>query len=221
MLRRVVWLACLAVVLTVPLAAQEKRVEASVLFGWTFSDGVELDTPAVFPAGVFDRVDPKDSFKWSILGSVHATENFEIGFQYGQQDTQLEALGTTEIEVSDIRVSTYHGFFGYNAFGENAIVRPYAMLGFGATNFGEIDFDTTGGRVTTTSDTQFSTTWGAGVKIFPSPSFGFRAGVQWTPTYIKTDAEGWWCDPWWGCYVVGDAQYSSQWDLNGGVVVRF
>ena len=30
-----------------------------------------------------------------------------------------------------------------------------------------------------------------------------------------------WCDPYWGCYTVGDAQYSNQWELSGGVTLRF
>ena len=46
-------------------------------------------------------------------------------------------------------------------------------------------------------------------------------GLRWTPTYIKSDAEGYWCDPYWGCYVVGDAQYATQFDINGGVTFRF
>ena len=69
--------------------------------------------------------------------------------------------------------------------------------------------------------TQFSTTWGAGVKGFISDSLSWKGGIGWTPTYIKSDAEGWWCDPYWGCYVVGDAQYSNQWQFNGGIVVKF
>ena len=70
--------------------------------------------------------------------------------------------------------------------------------------------------------TNFSTTWGAGVKGYGSGStLGFKAGLQWTPTYIKSDAEGWWCDPYWGCYVIGDAQYANQWTFNGGLLLRF
>ena len=34
-----------------------------------------------------------------------------------------------------------------------------------------------------------------GVKMFPSPGFGVRAGLQWVPTYIKSDADGYRCDP--------------------------
>jgi hypothetical protein len=60
-----------------------------------------------------------------------------------------------------------------------------------------------------------------GAKFFFHPNMGARVGIQWIPTYIKSDAAGYWCDPWWGCYVVGDAQYSSQFDINGGFVFRF
>jgi hypothetical protein len=45
--------------------------------------------------------------------------------------------------------------------------------------------------------------------------------MRWTPTYIKTDAAGWWCDPFWGCYLVGNAQYSNQFTFEGGVTFRF
>jgi len=81
--------------------------------------------------------------------------------------------------------------------------------------------DANGAARGTASETQFSTTWGAGVKIFPSPNVGVRFGAQWTPTYIKTDAAGYWCDPYWGCYVVGDAQYANQFQFNGGLTIRF
>jgi hypothetical protein len=228
MLRKVTWLAAMAgALMTVPVSAQDKRVEASVLVGWTFSDGVDVGSnPAVVtPEGIYDRVDPKDSFKWGLTGSVHANESLEIGFQYGQQNTQLEAsgpAGTPDREIGDISIRTYHGFFGFNFLDEGSPVRPYFMFGLGATQYGSVDFTRFNGEPGSVSgETQFSTTWGAGVKIFPNPSFGIRAGVQWTPTYIKTDAGGWWCDPWWGCYVVGDSQYSSQWDLSGGVDFRF
>jgi hypothetical protein len=57
--------------------------------------------------------------------------------------------------------------------------------------------------------------------MFPSPNFGIRLEARWTPTYIKSDAAGWWCDPYWGCYVVGDSQYSNQFEVSGGVILRF
>jgi hypothetical protein len=79
----------------------------------------------------------------------------------------------------------------------------------------------TGGTREIGGETQFSTTWGLGVKLYPGRSVGLKLGVRWTPTYIKSDAEGWWCDPYWGCYVVGDAQYSNQFEFAGGLTIRF
>jgi hypothetical protein len=198
-----------------------QRVEVSGLVGWTFSDGV--DGQAVTTAeGIYDRVDPKDSFKWGFLAGVLVSPNAEVGFQFGQQMTQLEASGTNTREIGDMSINTYHGYFAYN-FGEvDAVVRPYVMGGMGATNFSSIDYTRiTGESGTIGGETQFSTTWGAGVKVFASPNVGARFGVQWTPTYIKSDPGGWWCDPWWGCYLVGNAQYANQWDLGGGITFRF
>jgi hypothetical protein len=44
--------------------------------------------------------------------------------------------------------------------------------------------------------------------------------MHWTPTYIKSDPGGWWCG-YYGCYLVGDAQYSNQLHFVGGVTARF
>jgi opacity protein-like surface antigen len=226
MLRKVTWLVVFASVLLVaPLSAQDKRVEVSFLAGWTFSDGIDSGGEVfITPFGSFDRIDPKDSFKWGITGGFLVTENAEIGFQYGNQPTQFEISGplTEAVEIGDISISTYHGYFAYNFFPEDAPIRPYALFGLGATNFGSLDITRPDGSTASIGgSTYFSTTWAAGVKFYFHPNVAARAGVQWTPTYIKSDATGYWCDPWWGCYLVGDAQYSSQWDINGGVTFRF
>jgi hypothetical protein len=227
MVRKFTWLAAfVSVLLVTPLSAQDKRVEISFLAGWTFSDGVDFGGDVVSTQGGFyNRLDPKDSFKWGLTGGFLVTENAEVGFQYGQQMSKLTAGGinaTPNRDLGDLKVNTYHGYFAYNFFEEGAPVRPYALFGMGATNFGSVDFVGIGGaQLRTQSFTQFSTTWGAGAKFFFHPNVGARAGVQWTPAYIKSDYGGYWCDPWWGCYAVGNAQYSSQWDLNGGVVFRF
>jgi hypothetical protein len=226
LLRKVTPLVAFALVaLTAPLTAQGSRVEGSFLLGWTFSDGVDVgnNPPIITGDGeIYDRIDPKDSFKWGFMVGVNASDNVEVGFQYGQQNSTLEAGGTATREIGDFSVKTYHGYFGFNFFEPEAPVRPFLLFGLGATSFGSVDYTRLNGAAgTVEGGTQFSTTLAAGVKVFPSPSFGVRAGVQWIPTYIKSDAGGYWCDPWFGCYVVGDAQYSSQWDLSAGVIFRF
>ena len=225
MSRKILGMAALAVALLAqPAFAQDQRVEIGVTFGWAFNDGVDTEDSVLGPDGnIYNRVDPKDALKWGISGGGYLTEGAEIGFMFSQQNTTLLIDGTQEVEVGDLSLSNYHGYFAYNFGYAEAKARPYAFFGLGATHFGEVEYTRLigGGRGTIGGETQFSTTWGAGVKFFPSPSFGVRAGVQWTPTYIRSDAGGYWCDPYWGCYLTGDAKYSNQWDLGGGIVFRF
>jgi hypothetical protein len=120
-----------------------------------------------------------------------------------------------------VSVYNYHGYLAYNFGDSDASVRPYFLGGLGATQYGKIGVNVGNTTRELGGETQFSTTWGLGVKLFPGPKFGIRLEGRWTPTYIKSDAEGWWCDPYWGCYVVGDAQYANQFELSGGITLRF
>jgi hypothetical protein len=203
----------------VPAAAQ--GAEVTGIFGWTLADGVDGQAIAAGNGQVYNRIDPTDSGSWGFQVGFFTTEQVELGFLFNQQLSSLEVGGTTTTEIGDMTINSYHGYFGYNFGEEDAKVRPYIMLGFGATSYGSVEFTALGAQRETSGGTQFSTTWGAGVKFYPNPKVLVRAGMQWTPTYIKSDAEGYWCDPWWGCYVVGDAQYSNQIQFSGGVGVRF
>lgn len=205
-----------------PLLAQSPKVEFSVLGGWTLSDGVSGDPVLALDGSIYDRIDPKDSFSWGLDLGVLVGEHAQVGFLYGRQESTLLIDGSRQVEIGDMPVTTYHGYIGYNFGDSDAPVRPYIFGGLGATSYGSVAFTGLGGQARETGgETQFSTTWGAGVKIFPSPNFGVRFGARFTPTYIKSDAAGWWCDPYWGCYVLSDAQYSNQLQFNGGVTFRF
>lgn len=206
--------------------AQPKRFEASASFGWTFSDGVTSRGILVADDYLFASVDPKDSMNWGFGFGVMATDNMEFGFLFSQQLSTLQAGGTSIREIGDMNVTGYHGYFAYNFGLADSDLRPYVLAGMGATNYGGISYTrivpvngSTSGEIG--GGTQFSTTWGAGFKMFLTPSLGARFGVRWTPTFIKSDTVGWWCDPYWGCYAVEDLQYSNQWDFSGGVTLRF
>jgi len=220
MLKRILATALLFVLAGVPMLAQSPKVEVSATLGWTFSDGVSGDAVLAGDGKLYDRVDPKDSGSFGLNIGVLLGQA-EVGFMWGMQPTKLLISGTSERTLGDQSINTYHGYFGYNFMPDSKVV-PYVFGGLGATNFSKVDFQTiAGANLTISSETQFSTTWGAGVKFFPSPRVGVRVGAQFTPTYIKSDAAGWWCDPYWGCYLAGSPQYSNQMSLNGGVVFRF
>ncbi len=222
MIRKTILTAMAVAVAAATASAQGARVEISGTAGWTFSDGVGGETAVTVPGvGVFDSLGPKDAFSWGARLGFNVTPNVEVGFLFNQQSTKYELGGTSTVDLGDVSVYNYHGYFAYNFGDEDASVRPYILGGLGATQYGKISVTAAGTTRDLGGETQFSTTWGAGVKLFPGRSFGIRLEGRWTPTYIKSDSEGWWCDPYWGCYVVGNAQYSNQFELSGGVTLRF
>jgi outer membrane protein W len=232
MRKRMIAMVSFLTLAAVPAFAQTPKAEVGVVFGWVYSDGVSGSTrlvPGAGPGGgigSFDRIDPKDSFGWGVDIGFFVSPNVEVGFMYGQQPSKLlvgGVAGTADREIGDMSIRTYHGTFTYNFFEGDSRIRPYIMGGLGATDFGEVSFHRADNGVAGTlgGSTKFSSTWGAGVKLYGSGRIGGRLGVSWTPTYIKSDASGYWCDPYWGCYLVGDPQYSNQVMLNGGITVRF
>ena len=59
------------------------------------------------------------------------------------------------------------------------------------------------------------------MKIYPADgNIGIKLAARWTPTYIKSDPGGVWCDPFWGCFTTGNPQYSNQFEFSGGLSVR-
>jgi len=213
MIRKTILTAMAVAFVAATVSAQDPRVELSGTAGWTFSDGVNVGSIDDSPI----TVGPKDAFSWGARIGFMVTPNVEIGGLFNLQSTDLEVEGFGLAATVSQKVYNYHGYLAYN-FGESdASVRPYVLGGLGATQYGGLD--TAVG--TTSGETQFSTTWAAGLKIFPGRNFGIRLEGRWTPTYIKSDAEGYWCDPYWGCYTVADAEYSNQFELSGGITLRF
>jgi len=204
----------------VPAGAQ--GVEIAVLGGWTLADGVTGETVESGDGNRYNRIEPKDSRSWGLATGIYVGNNAEVGFLFGQQKTTLQAKGTDTRDIDRLNINTYHPYFAYN-FGELfAPIRPYVLVGIGATTYSDLSFTTADGQTRSIAgETRLSTTVGGGLKAYMTDYIGVRLGVQWTPTYIKSDAVGWWCDPFWGCYVVGNAQYANQFQLSGGVTVRF
>jgi hypothetical protein len=196
-------------------SAQEKRIEINPFFGYTFSDGVTVD-PFLLGGTVYDSINPMSGMSYGVQFGVFATENAEIGFLWSRQDSKLEAKGASSLEITDMNVDNYHVLFTYNWGEEDTTARPFLFGGLGATQFSPAALEGSEGEG---GETQFSSTWGGGVKVYPSPSVGFTATARWTPSYIKSDPEGVWC--WYYCYVVSDAQYANQFELSAGVSFRF
>jgi opacity protein-like surface antigen len=212
MIRKTILTAMLVALGVATASAQEPRVELGATAGWTFSDGVSGSSASSSAV----RIDPKDAFSWGIRLGLMASPNVEIGGLFDMQKTDLEASGIVNVSVPQT-LYNYHGYFAYNFGDSDASVRPYILGGLGATQFGSLD--TALGQIA--GETKFSSTWALGLKMFPSKNFGIRLEGRWTPTYVKSDPAGYWCDPYWGCYTVADAQYANQFELSGGITLRF
>jgi outer membrane protein W len=222
MIRRIAAVVVGIWVLAAPLSAQ--RFEASFNAGYTTSEGVKF-APVLIGAQLYDEVDLKDGGTFSLTAGVYASANALIEFMYARQSSELTARGGTGVNeqtVSKMNIDNYHVNFVYN-FGEaDAKMRPYAFVGLGATNYspsGDVLVGGTGRQLD--GNAQFSTTWGAGVKYYMAPAVGLKAGMRWTPTYIKSDPAGYWCDPFYGCWLLSDPDYSHQFEFSAGITFRF
>jgi hypothetical protein len=203
------------------MAQDEKRFEAGLFLGYTSSEGIGVVPTNTGGGQIVDALNPKSSSSWGFDFNYLASGNFSAGFLWNRQSTTFsgDLAGGGSQDFTDLNVHNYHGILTYHFGDPESKVRPYAFGGLGATVYGlapinNIDID---------GSTRFSTTWGGGVKVFPTPSIGFKATARWTPTYIKSDAEGIYCSPYWpwSCWVVGDPDYSNQLEFSAGVVFRF
>ena len=205
-----------------PLAlAQDYIMEVTPFFGYTLSNGIDVN-PASLPGGaIVNRITPKSGFSWGFQADVLASEMFAMGFQYSDQSSKLELreVNGQKNEITDMKVRNYHGMFTLNLGEEDATAKPFIFLGLGATQYSPDDI--TGNP--TDSETKFSTTWGGGMKMYMSDHIGVRLGARWTPTYIKSDPAGYWCNPFWpgGCWLVSEPHYSHQFEFNAGLILRF
>jgi hypothetical protein len=218
-MKRAILASALVLALASPAYAQMK-FEASILGGYTFSEGLSGDV-VVTPSGTFDSIDVKSGGAFGLNFGFVMASGGEIGFSWSRQMSELSVSGINTRVLGDMNIDSYHGYFAYN-FMRESTVQPYVSIGFGATTYGAVPFTTAAGAgAEIPSTSRFSTTWGFGMKAWANDNFGFRAGMVWTPTYITSEADGWWCDPYWGCYIVGDSKYSNQFQINGGVTFRF
>jgi hypothetical protein len=204
-------------------SAQEPRVEITGFGGYTFSEGVKVD-PGRLISAIIEEVNPTSGASFGAGLSVFLTDYAQVGFQWSQQDSNLEVKGTTIREIASLTLNSYHGTFTYNLGEPDALVLPFIFGGAGATQFDPGDVM----GLAIEGNTRFSTIWGGGVKVFPTPRVGFSLTGRWTPTYIKSDTTGeLYCSPYWspyypsGCVAIPDPDYSNQFEITGGVNLRF
>ena len=221
-MRRESWYMASVLLLVATVAsAQGRGMEISGWAGWTYSDGVSGQAVTAGDGNIYNRVDPQDSYSYGFSIAFLARQDVEIGFPWSRQESTLEISGTTTREIGDLAVHNYHGYAAWSYGRRGSRVKPYFLFGMGVTDPGAVRFEFPAGTPREIDgDSRFSFTLGTGVKLYSAGPLGARLGIRFTPTYVKSDASGYWCDPFWGCYVVGDPQYANQWEFSGGLLLR-
>jgi len=209
-------------------AQDSPRIEVAVETGYTASEGIKASQPRVIAGQVYNDLDIKSGGNLGLTFGVFVTPNAELEFLWNRQFSTFNASNPAPaIDLADVSVDNFHGNFVYNWFDGSAKSRPFIFIGLGATHYapGEpAPLPSTGPARPSSIDsaTKFSWSLGGGVKVYPAQHVGLRLTARWTPTYIKSDSEGVWCDPFYPtCWVLADPDYSNQFALTGGLTLRF
>jgi len=207
--------------------AEEKRLELGIDLGYTGSSGISSDEVA--PSGqaaVFVEVRPKSSFAWGLDVGYFATEKVQIGALFAAQKSDLQfTVGDTFRQVGEgLDVQNFMGTVAFHTGDFDSKTRLYLLGGIGATRYGEVTFAGVNGQTAQTSGkSKFASTWGVGLKSYPSEKFGVRLGFRWTPTNLGETADEWVCSPYYPvtCDVGSNTQFAHQYEFSGAFLIRF
>jgi len=217
MFRRV---ACFGILVLAASTVEAQVIEIGGHAGYTLSEGIDFNSFTTPAGDTFTSAQATDAFSWGLTIGAKVRQGYGIGFLWDRQESELEVSGPRiKKNLGSMKVDNYHGIMSFDyPIPQKPAVAMFLFFGLGATHYGAVTVQ----GVQSEGETQFSSTWGGGFKINPGDSkVGFRAAMRWTPTYIKSDAGGVWCDPYWGCSSYSDPDYSHQVEFAGGLTYRF
>jgi hypothetical protein len=215
-------LAAAAVALTIPppaIAFDDYRIEFSGTMGYTFSEGIKIQ-PFELPEdhGVLTGLDIKSGWSYGAGVDIMVTPEVGLGFNWSEQQAQL--VGQLHLsgnrDITDMKVDNYHGTLTFHFPDPWRSATPYFLFGLGATQYRFTSFD----GQSVSSDSRFSSTWGFGAKFHSKGALGLRLGARWTPTYIKSEPGGYWCN-YYGCWNTSNLDYSNQFEPLASLLLRF
>jgi hypothetical protein len=193
-------------------SAVAQNFEVTGQIGGQLNGGLDLAT------SLFHRIDVQNALNYGITAGYLLGEHGGVEFQWNRMSAGTLAQpisGFSSIRVFTLNQDQYMGNFVFHFTDRESKTRPFAFFGLGASSL-----DPTRSGVRGTSRFAFSV--GAGVKRNLGKHFGLRGQMKYSPTYITTTNGGYWCDPFWGgCWQVGNNHYLNEFDVTGGLTVRF
>jgi len=201
---------CLTLVLLPSAFAQNFEISGHI--GRQFNGGIDLST------SLFQRIDVADSTNYGATAGYLFGEHYGVEFQWNhtRADTSAQPFGGgSSVKIFTLNQNQYMGNFVFHFTGQESRLRPFAFFGLGAS-------DLSTNRNGVSGATRFAFAFGGGAKYYLSRHLGLRGQAKYSPTYLTTTNGGYWCDPFWGgCWVVGNDHYLHEFDLSGGIMLRF
>jgi hypothetical protein len=205
---RKIWITALALAVTLAVSAPASHaaegVYISPMVGWTTAASLELGEQDLRNV----KIDGGKTWGGQ-LGFQKTGMSFEVS--YMQQESHFTI---DETDIAEVRVGQLHGNFLFEKIRYDSRIRPYFLLGLGATFFNADRFDT---------KSRFSFSLGGGLMIdefLASEKLGIKLQAKYNPTYLSDDWGDTWCDPFY-CYQVADPDYLDQGEFSAGLTYKF
>lgn len=203
--RMLLWLVLLATATVV--AAQ--NVEVTPFAGGQINGGLNVNS------AFFHRIEVQNAVNYGASLGYLLGEHTGIEFMWSHNkaNTVAQPVVGSSIHIFNLQTNQFLGDFLYHFADRQTRLRPFMMLGLGA---GHLAPDNRG-----TGITRFVFALGGGLKYNFSPHLGARLQAKWSPTFITTTSGGIWCDPFFGCWPVGNNHFLNEFDLTAGLTFRF
>jgi|KBSSwiStaDraftv2_1062776.scaffolds.fasta_scaffold361441_2 hypothetical protein len=213
MWRRICITAATFLALSSPLAAQNQTEEKYRYWEITPHFGYRTDisfTTDQVVDGVVSKIkfDGGASYGFAVGGRFNDEDVVE--FRWIRQNSKVRFTPALT-PSSDVHLDQFHLDFSH----EYEVVgwlegRPYVMASIGATRISASEFFP--------GFTRFSFGMGAGLKVFPSPGFGFKVQAQWIPIVFNPKATAFCLS---GCVIHFGGKLGNQVELTAGPSFRF
>ena len=205
--RRIGMITVAMLVILCPAAQAGERFELTPFFGFRFSSSIDdIGTPMI------SKLDVKDSEAYGLYIGFNVSEDAQIELFWSRQDGELRVQSPTlPDQVIGLDVDHFHIGTAYMLADSDFQVRPFVAFSIGATHF---DATARG------SETKFSVSLGGGLKWFTGGGhLGLRLQGRWTPTYINSTSEGYFCNAF-SCFTVTETNYLNEVEISLGLIIR-
>jgi opacity protein-like surface antigen len=187
--------------------------EVSGLVGGQINGGIDLSTT------LYKRIEAGNALSYGATVGYLMGEHYGVEFQWTRSETDTRAqplIAGPSVKLFNLTQDHYLANFLLHLTPREDHMRPFVSFGMGAN---DLSANTRG----VGNSTRFTFALGGGAKYYMSKHLGFRAQLQWVPTYLgTTNNGGYWCDPiWGGCWLVGNSHYLHSFDLGAGITLRF